>query len=96
LAFPDNGTKNRTQIPGGIRCGGVARLGAGVVTGVAAGATVVGELGEAGEGREGTGVCGGAMEIVSAADVEIVVPPGGTEVRDTETETAVVRIVPSD
>jgi hypothetical protein len=95
LGFPDNGTKNRTQIPGGIRWGGAAGLGAGVVTGVAAGATV-GKLGEAGKGREGAVVCGGAMEIVSAADVEIVVPPGGTEVRDTEIETAVDRVVPSD
>jgi hypothetical protein len=54
-----------------------------VVTGGAAAAMVVGKLGEAGEGREGVNVCGGAIESVSAADVEIVVPPGGTEVRDT-------------
>jgi hypothetical protein len=46
---------------------------------------------DSGEGAE---VSGGAIAIVSAADVEIVVPAGGTEVRETEIDIAVATVVP--
>lgn len=70
-------------------------IGAVVVIGVAAGATVVATLGVGAE-KEGPGpdVFGGAIATVSAADVEIVVPAGGTEASETEMEIAVATVVP--
>jgi hypothetical protein len=64
------------------------------VRGVAAGTTVVGKLGVGVDSGEAAEVSSGAIAIVSAADVEIVVPSGGTEVRETEIDIAVATVVP--
>lgn len=69
MRFPENGTKKRTQIPGGVRAGAAPEVGFAVAAG------------------------GGATSNVTAADVEIVVPPGGTAVNDTAIETVVATVV---
>jgi len=79
--FPENGTKKRTQIPG-------AAIGVLLETVAIEGLAVL-----CAGGCESDG--GGSMDIVTAATVEMVVPPEGIAVTDTLTDTAVETTVPT-